>query len=152
MLRQLKLPVAWMALLSASEPRVSDYNPVGLPLPSLLGGGGLPPRYSVTVERLVLIPFGIGLPRHLGTLPQAPEQDERACRLPMYPTPTPRTKGRAAPGRSLVRYPAQLCPVIPLGLPVSMINPCGNFSLTSNVGWHPPLRIVRPQFLASHYY
>lgn len=87
MLRQLKLPVAWMALLSASEPRVSDYNPVGLPLPSLLGGGGLPPRYSVTVERLVLIPFGIGLPRHLGTLPQAPEQDEKSLSAPYVSHP-----------------------------------------------------------------
>jgi len=35
---------------------------------------------------------------------------------------------------------------------VIFINPCGNFSLTSSVGWHPPLRIVKPQFLASHYY
>ena len=33
-----------------------------------------------------------------------------------------------------------------------LINPCGNFSLTSNAGWHPALRIVKPQFLASHYY
>lgn len=32
------------------------------------------------------------------------------------------------------------------------INPCGNFSLTSSMGWHPLLRIVKPQFLASHYY
>jgi len=32
------------------------------------------------------------------------------------------------------------------------INPCGNFSLTSSAGWHPPLRIVKPRFPASHYY
>jgi hypothetical protein len=36
--------------------------------------------------------------------------------------------------------------------PPICINPCGNFSLTSNAGWHPTLRIVKPQFLASHYY
>jgi hypothetical protein len=34
----------------------------------------------------------------------------------------------------------------------SLFNPCGNFSLTSNAGWHPALRIVKPRFLASHYY
>lgn len=96
--------------------------------------------------------------------PGAPPRRKSLTGSPAQETPEP-PRGVNYPPAQRTQHPpegtpshafqGQLPPRIARpGTPQSyfLINPCGNFSLTSSMGWHPLLRIVKPQFLASHYY
>ena len=110
-------------------------------------------RWNLTRRRLASPPRGEGPLLRLRiegnpSRTRFPECDLRGCFPARSPSVDPRDDHPAEGAtRSAVQKSRGSAVLATLS-----INPCGNFSLTSSVGWHPPLRIVKPQFLASHYY